>query len=366
MQKQHGVFSAFSFSSESSDESCKNTPLVIWDSTQTYKLLSVATPLFNTPSKIMARDSLPFFPPRMAKTTVWNHHKGAKGETHWIPTYSDLQSSLAAAILLSKVKLRQQLPMDILWFCLSQQVGCVCSSERAESFEPPSVSSGREQGEQRLPLLTPVSSCNSSVNLEGDGWPYILPVACLKKLYFSVYFTLATGRESVNQQLLETESYVLTNSIQTNKSWYWNRRKTIKTTRRNGKQHNYAVMFTFFPQFPSHPSVFVLCWWIPNSRFSLPAASIPTQAPQSAPEEPTLLVLLSNSSREQNQAPVTAWRQLYHFHTYPVTDGICFQTGRCNLLSQNKQHILEAKEEVTESSFLSWAAIPADKRGITE
>lgn len=258
----------------------------------------------------MARDSLPFFPPRMAKTTAWKQHKGAKRETHWIPSYSDLQSSLAAVILLPKVKWRQQLPTDTLWFCSSQQVGCVCSSERAESFEPPSASPGREQGEQRLPLLTPVSSCNSSVNLEGDGWPYILAVACLKKLYFSVYFTLATGRESVNQQLLETESYVLTNSIQTNKSWYWNRRKTIKTTRRNGKQHNYTVMFTFFPQFPSHSSVFVLCWWIPYSHSSLPAASIPTQVPQSAPEEPTLPVLLSNSSREWNQAPVIAWNQI--------------------------------------------------------
>lgn len=62
---------------------------------QTYVLLSVSTPLFNTPPGIKARDSLPFFPPRMAKKTAWKHHyKEAKGKTYWTSSCSVLICSL--------------------------------------------------------------------------------------------------------------------------------------------------------------------------------------------------------------------------------------------------------------------------------
>lgn len=43
----------------------------------------------------------------------------------------------------------------------------------------------REQGEQRLPLLTPVSSCNSSLNSEDDDLTFWQPLAC--RSYVLVY-----------------------------------------------------------------------------------------------------------------------------------------------------------------------------------
>lgn len=51
------------------------------------------------------------------------------------------------------------------WFYLSERVGCMCSDVGAEYLNH---LQRREQGEQRLPLLTPVSSYNSSLNLEDN------------------------------------------------------------------------------------------------------------------------------------------------------------------------------------------------------
>lgn len=43
--------------------------------------------------------------------------------------------------------------------------------------------------------------------------PYILVVTCLQQLWFSIYLILTTGRKRLNQRVLETESYMPTNSI---------------------------------------------------------------------------------------------------------------------------------------------------------
>jgi len=87
------------------------------------------------------------------------------------------------------------------------------------------------------------------------------------------------------------------------------KQKKNKPTRRNGKQHSYTVMFAFFPQLPSHPRFFCSLLMHFQFPFSLPAASVPTEAPQTALEAPTLLPLLSNS-RELNEAPGMAWNQI--------------------------------------------------------
>lgn len=123
-----------------------------------------------------------------------------------------------------------------------------------------------------------------------------------------------------------------------------------------------------FPSSPHTYGVFFLCGWIPQSLFSSASSLYPSPRPSDSSRR------TSNACKQQQRTkagsshslePKTSSlsRQLNCFHTYPVTGGISFQAVRYNLISQNMQHILKAKE--ISESFLSWAAIPADE-GIIE
>lgn len=126
---------------------------------------------------------------------------------------------------------------------------------------------------------------------------------------------------------------------------------------KNSKQHNYAVIFAF----PFTPKFF--CSLLMNSQFPFfPASSLhPNTSPLDSSRSTSIACTVikqqqrikagTSHSLEPNMS--SSSRQLYCFHNYPIIDSISFQTVRHNLLSQNKQHVLEAKEEVPEYSFLS-------------
>lgn len=56
----------------------------------------------------------------------------------------------------------------------------------------------RDQGEQRLPLLTPVSSCNSSLNLEDDYLRFWQSLAWKSYVLVHTSFWLQLGKEWTN------------------------------------------------------------------------------------------------------------------------------------------------------------------------
>lgn len=197
MQKWCGRFPAFSFSSQSSDESC--TSLVIWGSAQT----NICTP-FSIHSSIQhttwnqGKGFSPILPSKNGKKdSMKTSLQGSKRKNllDFIMFCSDLQSSVAAVILLSKVKWRQPLPPDNLWFYLSQQVGSMCSGERVESFEPPSE---KRTGRTKTPPFD-TSELLQQCSEFGRWWPYIPAASYPKKLCFSLYLILATvGKEQTS------------------------------------------------------------------------------------------------------------------------------------------------------------------------
>lgn len=114
---------------------------------------------------------------------------------------------------------------------------------------------------------------------------------------------------------------------------------------------------------------FLFLCWIPNSLF--PASNLyPNTSPSGSSRSTDIACnfikqlqrIKAGTSHNLESNMSSSSRQPYHFHTYLITDGISFETARQSLLGQNKQHILGAKGEVTESSFPSWAASPVDKR----
>lgn len=168
MQKWWGRFPAFSFSSQSSDESCTSTPLVIWGSAQTNICTSFSIHSSIQPTSWnQGKGFSPILPSKNGKKkTRWKHHyKKAKGKTYWTSSCCVLNSSVAAVILLSKGKRRQMLP-QILYDPIYLSKSALCVLVKVQNHV--NHLQRKEQGEQRLPLLTPVSSCNTSLNLGDD------------------------------------------------------------------------------------------------------------------------------------------------------------------------------------------------------
>lgn len=208
MQKWWGRFPAFSFSSQSSDESCTSMSLVIWGSAQTNTHTSfsihssIQTHHLESMKRILSCSSLPKWQKRQHENITTRKQKEKPTGLHPV-----LKSSVVAVILLSKGKWRQQLPPDIVWFYWSQQVGSMCASERAESFKPPSE---KRTGRTKTPPFD-TSELLQQFSEFVRWWPYTWAVTYLGKLCVSLYLILATvGKEqTINAWRLS----LLTNSI---------------------------------------------------------------------------------------------------------------------------------------------------------
>lgn len=187
MQKWWGRFPAFSFSSQSSDESCTSTSLVIWGSAQT----NICTPFsihssiqhttWNQGKGIRSHSSLQEWQKRQHENITTRKQKEKPTGLHHVLLWSAVFCGSSDS--LSKVKWRQPLPPDNLWFYLSQQVGSMCSGERAESFESPSE---KRTGRTKTPPFDTTELLQQGSEF-GRWWPSVFQQPLTWKSYVLVY-----------------------------------------------------------------------------------------------------------------------------------------------------------------------------------
>lgn len=126
-----GRFPAFSFSSQSSDESCTSTPLIIWGSAQT-NMYFFQFPLLYSAHQLEPRQGI--------LSLILPSKNGKKKDNMKTSLQRSKRKKLVGIILFCsevfcgssnspfKGKIETAATPDIVWFYLSQQVGSVCSS----------------------------------------------------------------------------------------------------------------------------------------------------------------------------------------------------------------------------------------------
>lgn len=223
MQKWRGRFPAFSFASQSSDESCTSTSLVIWGSAQTniHPSFSIHSSIQPT-SWNQGKGFSPIFPSKNGKKRQHENVTTRKQKEKATGHHPVLKFSVAAGILLSMGKWRQQLPRIVYdSIYLSKLALWVLVKEQSNLNHL----QRKEQGEQRLPLLTPVSSCNSSLNLGDDDlifWQS--PTWERYGLVYTSFWLLWEG----SKPAMDGDWVFCVNRFNMDKSWCRNRRKKSK------------------------------------------------------------------------------------------------------------------------------------------
>lgn len=151
----------------------------------------------------------------------------------------------------------------------------------------------REQGEQTLPLLTPVSSCNSSLNSQDDDLTIWQSLACRSYVLVHASFLIQAGRDWTSNcwKLSLTCQQIQSRQTKADAETGEKQSKPPEEIVNNTTTLS-SVLLTLKYFFFAHE--------FPIPFLTLSAASVPTHAPETALKAPALLALLSNSSRELN------------------------------------------------------------------